>query len=134
MPCNHLYSKVISPDPNLRIDEVGVPVFIAMTLTFPEVVNSFNIERMKSLIMTGADKHPGANYVVDRVTATKRLLKYVFFSLRQLGPRFSHGLPTSRYYYLSMSQRVRAPEVYSIVVVPLNLRIFIIFRFTNSIA
>uniref|UniRef100_A0A183GQP4 DNA-directed RNA polymerase subunit n=1 Tax=Heligmosomoides polygyrus TaxID=6339 RepID=A0A183GQP4_HELPZ len=67
---------VISPDPNLRIDEVGVPVFIAMTLTFPEVVNSFNIERMKSLIMTGADKHPGANYVVDRVTATKRLLKY----------------------------------------------------------
>ena len=29
---------VISPDPNLRIDEVGVPVHIATTLTFPERV------------------------------------------------------------------------------------------------
>jgi DNA-directed RNA polymerase III subunit RPC1 len=29
---------VISPDPNLRIDEVGVPVHVATTLTFPEQV------------------------------------------------------------------------------------------------
>ncbi|RCN27659.1 hypothetical protein ANCCAN_26606, partial [Ancylostoma caninum] len=67
---------VISPDPNLRIDEVGVPVYIALTLTFPEVVNNYNIERMKKLIMNGSDIHPGANYVIDRVTGTKRLLKY----------------------------------------------------------
>ncbi|WKY14160.1 hypothetical protein Q1695_000032 [Nippostrongylus brasiliensis] len=67
---------VISPDPNLRIDEVGVPVHIALTLTFPEVVNSYNIERMRKLILTGSDEHPGANYVVDRFTGTKRLLKY----------------------------------------------------------
>ncbi|EYB98276.1 hypothetical protein Y032_0132g1690 [Ancylostoma ceylanicum] len=67
---------VISPDPNLRIDEVGVPVYIALTLTFPEVVNNYNIERMKKLIMNGSDTHPGANYVIDRVTGTKRLLKY----------------------------------------------------------
>ncbi|KAK5973725.1 DNA-directed RNA polymerase subunit [Trichostrongylus colubriformis] len=67
---------VISPDPNLRIDEVGVPVHIALILTFPEVVNNYNMERMKKLIMTGSDNHPGANYVVDRVTGTKRLLKY----------------------------------------------------------
>ncbi|KHJ94076.1 RNA polymerase Rpb1, domain 5 [Oesophagostomum dentatum] len=67
---------VISPDPNLRIDEVGVPVYIALTLTFPEIVNEYNIERMKKLILNGSDKHPGANYVVDRITGTKRLLKY----------------------------------------------------------
>ncbi|KAK6759531.1 hypothetical protein RB195_021237 [Necator americanus] len=67
---------VISPDPNLRIDEVGVPVYVALTLTFPEVVNNYNIERMKKLILNGSDIHPGANYVIDRVTGTKRLLKY----------------------------------------------------------
>ncbi|XGW34847.1 hypothetical protein V3C99_018691 [Haemonchus contortus] len=67
---------VISPDPNLQIGEVGVPVHVALTLTFPEVVNSYNMSRMKKLIMTGSDNHPGANYVVDRVTGTKRLLKY----------------------------------------------------------
>nr|CDJ80258.1 RNA polymerase Rpb1 and RNA polymerase domain containing protein [Haemonchus contortus] len=66
---------VISPDPNLQIGEVGVPVHVALTLTFPEVVNSYNMSRMKKLIMTGSDNHPGANYVVDRVTGTKRLLK-----------------------------------------------------------
>ncbi|VDN21111.1 unnamed protein product, partial [Cylicostephanus goldi] len=68
--------KVISPDPNLRIDEVGVPVYVALILTFPEVVNNYNIERMKKLILNGSDIHPGANYVIDRITGTKRLLKY----------------------------------------------------------
>ncbi|KAJ1365444.1 DNA-directed RNA polymerase [Parelaphostrongylus tenuis] len=67
---------VISPDPNLRIDEVGVPIGVALTLTFPEIVNSHNMERMKELILNGSDRHPGANYVVDRITGTKRLLKY----------------------------------------------------------
>ena len=30
---------VISPDPNLRIDQLGVPVYMAMMLTYPERVN-----------------------------------------------------------------------------------------------
>lgn len=34
---------VISPDPNLRIDEVAVPVHVAKILTFPEKVNKANI-------------------------------------------------------------------------------------------
>lgn len=31
---------VISPDPNLRIDEVAVPIHVAKILTFPEKVSS----------------------------------------------------------------------------------------------
>uniref|UniRef100_A0A7I4YH32 DNA-directed RNA polymerase subunit n=1 Tax=Haemonchus contortus TaxID=6289 RepID=A0A7I4YH32_HAECO len=67
---------VISPDPNLRVDEVGVPLQVALTLTFPEIVNEHNIERMKKLVISGSDSHPGANYVIDRLTGVKRLLKY----------------------------------------------------------
>ncbi|KIH46284.1 DNA-directed RNA polymerase subunit A' domain protein [Ancylostoma duodenale] len=67
---------VISPDPNLRIDEIGIPIHIALTLTFPEVVNCYNIDRMRRVILNGSDSHPGANYVIDRVTGVKRLLKY----------------------------------------------------------
>ncbi|CAI5448922.1 unnamed protein product [Caenorhabditis angaria] len=67
---------VISPDPNLRIDQVGVPIHVAMTLTFPEIVNSSNIERMRKLVINGSDIHPGANYLVDKKTGNKRLLKY----------------------------------------------------------
>lgn len=37
---------VITSDPYLRLNEVGVPIKIAMTLTFPEVVTPYNIEKL----------------------------------------------------------------------------------------
>jgi DNA-directed RNA polymerase II subunit RPB1 len=36
---------VITPDPNLHIDQVGVPRSIAQNLTFPEIVTPFNLEQ-----------------------------------------------------------------------------------------
>jgi DNA-directed RNA polymerase beta' subunit len=36
---------VITGDPNIGIDELGVPWSIALNLTFPETVTPFNIER-----------------------------------------------------------------------------------------
>jgi len=36
---------VITPDPNVSIDEVGVPRSIALNLTYPEIVTPFNIDR-----------------------------------------------------------------------------------------
>lgn len=70
-----VFFKVISPDPNLRIDQVGVPVHVAKILTFPERVNSANIERMRKLIINGDDTHPGANHIVDRISGNKRFLR-----------------------------------------------------------
>jgi len=55
---------VISPDPNLDINEVGVPVHIAIRLTVPDVVTERNMEEMKRLIVNGPYKHPGALYIV----------------------------------------------------------------------
>jgi len=54
---------VISPDPNLSIHQVGVPVHMAVKLTYPEMVNSHNIERLRTMIRRGPYQHPGANYV-----------------------------------------------------------------------
>jgi len=42
---------VITPDPNLSIDEVGVPRSIALNLTFPEIVTPFNIDRYLNNIL-----------------------------------------------------------------------------------
>ncbi|XP_050312133.1 DNA-directed RNA polymerase III subunit RPC1 [Anthonomus grandis grandis] len=67
---------VISPDPNLEIDQVGVPVYIAKILTFPERVIQANIEKMRELIVNGPDKWPGANYVQQKGSAFKKFLKY----------------------------------------------------------
>ncbi|KAL0236455.1 hypothetical protein GEMRC1_003037 [Eukaryota sp. GEM-RC1] len=54
---------VITGDPIIGIDEVGIPETIAKHLTFPEVVTPFNIEKLRKLVSNGPDIHPGANYV-----------------------------------------------------------------------
>lgn len=36
---------VITPDPNINIDQLGVPWSIALNLTYPETVTPYNIER-----------------------------------------------------------------------------------------
>ncbi|MHA1266734.1 MAG: DNA-directed RNA polymerase subunit A' [Candidatus Helarchaeota archaeon] len=55
---------VISPDPNLSINEVGVPYDIAKILTIPERVTEWNLQEMRRLVINGPDTHPGANYVI----------------------------------------------------------------------
>jgi len=55
---------VISPDPNLSMNEVGVPEQIATILTIPERVTEWNIEKMKELVIRGPDRHPGCNYLI----------------------------------------------------------------------
>lgn len=54
---------VISPDPNMRIDQVAVPERVAKVLTFPERVNRHNIEKLRQNVRNGTNIHPGANYV-----------------------------------------------------------------------
>ena len=56
--------SVITPDPNISIGELGVPMKIAMNLTFPEKVTPYNMQQMYKLIQNGADKYPGAKTIV----------------------------------------------------------------------
>jgi len=67
---------VVSPDPSLSINEVGVPEEVAKTLTIPERVTPWNIEFLRKLVLNGPDKWPGANYIV-RPDGRKISLKYV---------------------------------------------------------
>ncbi|XP_015756612.1 PREDICTED: DNA-directed RNA polymerase II subunit RPB1-like [Acropora digitifera] len=55
---------VITPDPNLSIDQVGVPRTIAQNLTFPEIVTPFNIDSMQELVRRGNNQYPGAKYII----------------------------------------------------------------------
>lgn len=54
---------VVSPDPNMSINEVGVPKLIAKELTVPVRVTHENIEYLKRVVKNGPDSYPGANYV-----------------------------------------------------------------------
>ncbi|KAI5185114.1 DNA-directed RNA polymerase III subunit RPC1 [Nematocida homosporus] len=55
---------VISPDPNLSVEEVGIPREMAQTLTVPVPVTKENIERLSKLSRNGCDVYPGANYLI----------------------------------------------------------------------
>ena len=54
---------VISPDPNLGINEVGVPKEVAMELSVPLIANARNKEQIKAFVKRGPDIHPAVNYV-----------------------------------------------------------------------
>ncbi len=55
---------VISPDPYISINEVGVPEVIAKELTVAAKVNKNNKEELKKTILNGSNVHPGANYIL----------------------------------------------------------------------
>lgn len=60
---NESARSVVTCDPNLDIDQVGIPIKIAMGLSFPEVVNRYNIDMLKNMVLNGANKYPGAKSV-----------------------------------------------------------------------
>ena len=69
--------SVITPDPNIPVDCVGVPEVFAKKLTFPTPVNRANYEYLRKLVLNGPDKHPGASYVItednQKIVLTKDL-------------------------------------------------------------
>jgi DNA-directed RNA polymerase beta' subunit len=65
---------VITPDPNLSIDELGVPLKIAMNLTFPEIVGPLTRDELQRLVIAGPDKYPGAKQV-RKVAAGNRTIR-----------------------------------------------------------
>jgi len=60
---NYSGRTVISPDPHIAINEVGIPFEIARVVTVAEGVTDLNMERLKKLIEK-AEVYPGANYVI----------------------------------------------------------------------
>ncbi|MEM3571345.1 MAG: DNA-directed RNA polymerase subunit A', partial [Candidatus Bathyarchaeia archaeon] len=67
---------VISPDINLDINEVGVPIEVATKLTIPEKVTQWNLEEMKKLVENGPEKYPGALYII-RLDGRRIRLEFV---------------------------------------------------------
>ncbi len=63
---------VISPDPMLDINEVGIPLFIAQELTIPIVVNEKNIKKVKELIERYPE-WPTINYIIRTDGRRKKL-------------------------------------------------------------
>jgi DNA-directed RNA polymerase subunit A' len=83
--------SVISPNPYISINEVGVPIDIAKILTIPTNVNDWNIEEMKQMVLNGPHIHPGANYIIrnDRRRIDLRYVKNRKIIADMLAPGFT---------------------------------------------
>lgn len=67
--------SVISPNPMLAIDQVGVPKHVAKLLTYPEKVTPHNLDQLREYIRNGPQTYPGANYLLDS-TGNRKFLMY----------------------------------------------------------
>eukprot|EP01036_Dinobryon_divergens_P026814 gene26814-35504_t len=67
---------VITADPNLSIDQVGVPRSVALILTVPVTVTPFNIYELRGLVANGPLEWPGAMYII-RSDQSRIDLRYV---------------------------------------------------------
>ena len=68
--------SVITPDPQLSIRELGVPLKVAKNLTKPIVVNNKNMNYLLKLIRNGPDIYPGAK-ILEKKNGESISLKYV---------------------------------------------------------
>lgn len=89
---NYACRSVISPDPYLAVNEIGIPPYFATRLTYPEVrftigfvasdehqrfllklmlkllqrVTPWNVDKLRNAIVNGPEIHPGATQYVDK--------------------------------------------------------------------
>lgn len=60
---NYAARSVISPDPNIDTNEIGVPPVFAKKLTYPEPVTPHNFQELRRAVIRGPSEWPGAVYV-----------------------------------------------------------------------
>lgn len=65
--------SVISPDPMLELNEVGVPELMARKMSVPERVTEWNLAYMKKFVERGPENYPGANYIIRPDGKKKKL-------------------------------------------------------------
>ena len=68
--------SVITPDPNLSISQLGVPLKIAKNLTKPIVITKNNKKYLKQLLLNGPDIYPGAK-IYEKKNGENISLRYV---------------------------------------------------------
>ena len=84
--------SVITSDPYIDIDMVGVPLRVAKDLTIPEEVTPRNIKHLTQLVMNGRDVYPGANYVYkNTIVNGKTISQRIDLRYRKANIKLQYG-------------------------------------------
>jgi DNA-directed RNA polymerase II subunit RPB1 len=68
--------SVITPDPNISIGQLGIPMKIAMNITKPITVNERNRAYLLKLVRNGPDVYPGAK-ILEKKNGNNISLRYI---------------------------------------------------------
>ncbi|GJP85732.1 hypothetical protein CLOP_g15835 [Closterium sp. NIES-67] len=115
---------VITPDPNINIDELGVPWSIALNLTYPETVTPYNIDKLRELVENGPHPPPGktgAKYIIreDGQRLDLRYLKKTSDRHLELGYKVERHLVEGDYVLFN-----RQPSLHKMSIMGHRIRIF----------
>ena len=91
--------SVITSDPNLKLNELGIPRKIAMEITFPEVVTAYNVERLTKLVRNGRYVYPGANYVIQGSSLGSSNVREFDLRYRKKSIKLKYGDIVERHLY-----------------------------------
>jgi DNA-directed RNA polymerase II subunit RPB1 len=80
---------VITPDPVIDLNELGVPKLIAQQLTYPEKVNNNNIKELKKLVRNGNKTYPGARSIYQN--KSKRTISLNYVDCNQIASKLEIG-------------------------------------------
>ncbi|XP_023931575.1 DNA-directed RNA polymerase I subunit RPA1-like, partial [Lingula anatina] len=99
---NYAARSVISPDPYINTDEIGIPMVFALKLTYPQPVTPWNVQELRQAVINGPRQHPGAVFV-ENEDGTRIMLNPTDVRQREaiakelLTPStFYHGPPESK--------------------------------------
>jgi len=94
---------VISPDPNLSINEIGVPIEVAKELTVPIKVTPHNIEWCKQLIKqkikaseNSEEYIPSVNYIIRDMEGMKQRIKVTEKNAEEVAEKLEVGSTIER--------------------------------------
>jgi len=62
---NYAARSVISPDPYIETNQIGLPLYFAKRLTYPQPVAHWNVKELRQAVINGPDVYPGATHIED---------------------------------------------------------------------
>ena len=84
--------SVITSDPNINIDELGIPLKVAKILTIPEEVTPKNINYLTKLVKKGPSVYPGANFIYRTINIDGKIQnRLIDLRYRKKGLKLNYG-------------------------------------------
>ncbi|XP_061175152.1 DNA-directed RNA polymerase I subunit RPA1-like [Saccostrea echinata] len=72
---NFAARSVISPDPCISTNEIGIPEVFAKKLTFPQPVTPWNVHELRQAVINGPNCYPGAS-LIEMPDGSKMILNH----------------------------------------------------------